>query len=113
MASEGFGDQPISPATKKPSPPAAVTGPGNRGGEGWSKYSKSLPGLQKEMAGALGFCGVVLRRRVTVKIAFCKCRLQILNNFLIGHGAKAANGGKKADFFNCLFRMVFVLHLCL
>lgn len=34
-----------------------------------------------------------------MKIAFCKCRLQILNNFLIGHGAKAANGGKKAGFF--------------
>lgn len=55
--------------------------------------------MQKEMAEALGFCVVVLLRRVTVKIAFCKCRLQILNNFLIGHGAKAANGGKKADFF--------------
>lgn len=72
----------------------------------------SLPDSQKEMAEALGFCGVLLRR-VTVKIAFCKCRLQILNNFLIGHGAKAANGGKKAGFFNCLFHMVFVLHLCL
>lgn len=85
---------------QNPSPPAAVTGPGSRaGGEGWSKHSKSLPGLQKEMAGTLGFCVVVLLRRVTVKIAFCKCRLQIINNFLIGHGAKAANGGKKADFF--------------
>lgn len=78
--------------------PATVTEPGSQAG-GWSKHSKSLPGLQKEMAGALGFCVVVLLRRVTVKIAFCKCRLQILNNFLIGHGAKAANGGKKADFF--------------
>lgn len=84
---------------QKPSPPATVRGPGNQAGEGWSKHSQSLPGMQKEMAEALGFCVVVLLRRVTVKIAFCKCRLQILNNFLIGHGAKAANGGKKADFF--------------
>lgn len=98
---------------QKPSPPATVTGPGSRAGEGWSKQSKSLLGLQQEMAGALGFCVVVLCRRVAVKIAFCKCRLQILNNFLIGHGAKAANGEKKQGFFNCLFHMVFVLHLCL
>ena len=84
---------------QKPSPPASVAGPGNQAGEEWSKHSKSLPDLQKEMAGARGVCVVVLLRRVTVKIAFCKCRLQILNNFLIGHGAKAANGGKKADFF--------------
>lgn len=84
---------------QKPSPPAAVRGPGNWAVEGWSEHSKSLPGMQKEMAEALGFCGVVLLRRVTVKIAFCKCRLQILNNFLIGHGGKTANGGKKADFF--------------
>lgn len=55
--------------------------------------------LHEEVAGARGFCGGVLLRRVTVEIAFCKCRLQILNYFLIGHGAKAANGGKKADFF--------------
>lgn len=37
-----------------------------------------------------------------MKIAFCKCRLQILNNFLIGHGTKAANGGKKAGFLKLL-----------
>lgn len=84
---------------QKPSPPDTVRGLGNRAGERWSKHSQSLQGMQKEMAEALGFCVVVLLRRVTVKIAFCKCRLQILNNFLIGHGAKAANGGKKADFF--------------
>lgn len=34
-----------------------------------------------------------------MKITFCKCRSQILNNFLIGHGAKAANGEKKSRFF--------------
>lgn len=61
--------------------------------------AKALPDSQKEMTEALGFCGVVLLQRVTVKIAFCKCKLQILNNFLIGHGAKAANGGKKQVFF--------------
>lgn len=63
-----------------------------------SKHSKSLARLTKKKKD-LRFCGVVLLRRVTVKIAFCKCRLQILNNFLIGHGAKAANGGKKQVFF--------------
>lgn len=81
-------------------------------GEGVSTVS-ACQACKKEMAGVPGFCVVVLLGRVTVKIAFCKCRLQILNNFLIGHGAKAANGGKKQIFFNCLFHMVFVLHLCL
>lgn len=61
--------------------------------------ARALPHSRKEMAKALGFRGVVLLQRVTVKIAFCKCRLQILNNFLIGHGAKAANGEKKSRFF--------------
>lgn len=67
---------------------------------------------KKEMAEALGFCGVVLLRRVTVKIAFCKCRLQILNNFLIGHGAKAANGGKKSRFFLIAFFTCCLCYTC-
>lgn len=73
--------------------------------------ARVLPDSQKKKKD-LRFCGVVLLRRVTVKIAFCKCRLQILNNFLIGHGAKAANGGKKAGCFFFFLIAYFTWCLC-
>lgn len=97
---ESFWQMKVTVSSPKPTP---IGGPGNGAFGGRSEHSECLPGVQKEMAGVPGFCVVVLLGRVTVKIAFCKCRLQILNNFLIGHGAKAANGGKKQIFLIACF----------